>query len=165
VHCATVHYSNIPPYASSRLHSPSHCEHVPSLFSSRSIVPTSQAYLSLLCRETPTFLTFSLLFDRCGTDNMHLPYHSSHVYYFSTIRYNRNLGILSVFISNPGWFFLHLNVIKGLINVMELLKVMKFGCTSVEVHIFFGCVRCDYAHLFDLNVQLLHLHNCYKVGD
>ena len=61
-----------------------------------------------------------------------------------------------MFISNPGWFFLHLTVFKGLINVMELFKVMKFGCTSVEVHIF-GCVRCDSAYLFDFNVQLLRL--------
>jgi len=46
---------------------------------------------------------------------------------------------MSVFISNPGWFFLSLTVIKGLINVMELLKVMKFGCASEEVHIFWMC--------------------------
>ena len=137
MHCATVHCSNIPLYAFSRLHSPSHCEHVPSLFSSRSIVPTSQAYLNLLCHETPTFLTFSLLLYRCGTDSMHLPF--THPVYISTIIYNRNLGIMSVFISNPGWFFLHLTVIKGLINVTELLKVMKFGYTSVEVHIFWMC--------------------------
>ena len=58
-----------------------------------------------------------------------------------------------MFISNPGCFFLHLTVIKGLINVTELLKVMKSGCTSVEVHIFcFVC--CDSAYLFHLNVQL-----------
>jgi len=71
---------------------------------------------------------------------------------------------MSVFISNPGWFFLHLTVLKGLINVTELLKVMKSGCTSVEVHIFW-CVHCDSAYLFHLNLQLWHLHNCYKVGD
>jgi hypothetical protein len=117
VHCATVHYSNIPPYAS--LHSISHCEHVPSLFSSRSVVPTSQTYLSLLCHETPVFLTFSVLLYRCGSDSMHLPF--THPMYISTVRYNRKLGIMSVFISNPGWFFLHLTVIKGLINVKELL--------------------------------------------
>jgi hypothetical protein len=43
---------------------------------------------------------------------------------------------MSLFIFNPVWFYLHLTVIKCCMNVTKLLKVMKFGCTPVEVHIF-----------------------------